>query len=109
MNDGFRVAARIEAVAAGAQPDDQLPEVVDFAIEDDPHRAILIPDRLTARVEVDDAEPPHSQAHAAAKIKTFVIRSAMHNRGAHGAHFMAQNGLASVAENSRNAAHRIRA
>jgi hypothetical protein len=54
VNDGLGVAPRREPVAARDQLITQFPVVVDFAVEDDPHRAVFVGDRLTASGHVDD-------------------------------------------------------
>ena len=38
--------------------------VVDFAVEDDPDCSILVPDRLSAAVHVDNGKPPMTQPNA---------------------------------------------
>ena len=46
-----------EPVAAPAQVSAQLFEVVDLAVEDDHHRAVLVEDRLIAGHQIDYAQP----------------------------------------------------
>ncbi len=61
MDEHFRVALGAEAVAGPLQPAAELAEVVDFAVEDDPHRAVLVGHRLLAAGEVDDRQPAMAQ------------------------------------------------
>ena len=62
MQDSLGVAVRREAVPASLQLRAQFDVVEDFAIEDDPQRPVLIPDRLLAAAEIDDAQARASQA-----------------------------------------------
>ena len=49
MDEGFRVAMRPEAMPAAFQAAAEGGEVVDFAVEDDPHGLVLVGDRLPRR------------------------------------------------------------
>ena len=53
----------------------QLAEVVDLAVEDDLHRAVLVGDRLVAGLEVDDREPAEAEADARRRRRTARRRS----------------------------------
>jgi hypothetical protein len=57
--------------------------VVDFAIENDPKRAVLVTDGLMASREVNDAEAAHAEANGAVGVDAVVIRSAMGHDIAH--------------------------
>jgi len=56
VDDRFRVAVGAVLMAFGDQGLAQGAVVVDFAVEDDPERAIFVGDGLVAGFEVDDAE-----------------------------------------------------
>ena len=61
----------------------QLAEVVDLAVEDDHHRAVLVVDRLVAGLEVDDAqaldpEPDLGLDVQAARIGPSVLEGRAH-------------------------------
>ena len=67
----------------------QVAEVVDFAVEDDPHRAVFVGQRLLAAGQVDDRQPPVSQGHAGrcrptfGEVGAFAVRAAMAQHGRH--------------------------
>ncbi len=58
VDDGFRVGARGEGMAAPLEVARELGKVVDLAVEDNRERARLVVDRLVARRQVDDAQAP---------------------------------------------------
>src|SRR2546428_4120297 len=51
--------------------------VIEFAVEDDPHRAVLVRYRLVAGRNVDDAEPPIPQPNPSSHIKSVAVWSPM--------------------------------
>src|SRR5207247_2599339 len=55
------VAVRAKTVTGALELGAQLPVVVDLAVLDDVDAAVLVRDRLVARLEVDDREPPRRQ------------------------------------------------
>src|SRR4051812_10757925 len=57
--------------------------VINFAIEDDPDRAVLVMDWLLAGRQIDDREPPHAECDARHDATSFVIRTAVADRRAH--------------------------
>jgi hypothetical protein len=73
-------------VAARSSSRAQLAEVVDLAVEHDPHRAVFVVDRLMAGREIDDAEAPHAERHAIGDPRTLVVRAAVPNHIAHAMH-----------------------
>ncbi len=60
VDDHLGVAARAERVAERREFGDQRPIVVDLAVVDDDHRAVLVVQRLAAAAEIDDREAPVS-------------------------------------------------
>ena len=76
-DNSFGVAVSVKGVAELFQLRAQLEIVVDFAIEDDPRRAICVVNRLLSALEVNDGEPPHRQPDPVLKIKTVFVRPAM--------------------------------
>ena len=58
--------------------------VVDLAVEDDLDRTVLVPDRLIARLQVDDAQAPHRQANGTVGEEALAIGAAVGERVAHG-------------------------
>src|SRR5580704_14589652 len=73
----------IEMVPAPFQFSAQFEIVIDFSVEDRPHRVVFIVDGLLATGNIDDAQPAHAQTNRAPNIQTFIVRSAVHNRLAH--------------------------
>ena len=87
MDNHLRVAGRPEGVAAGLERVPELPEVVYLSVEHYREALILIEHRLVAALEVDDAEPAHTQGHRIIHKKAFVVRPAM----THPPHHLADN------------------
>ncbi len=57
--------------------------VVDLAVEDDPHRAVLVGDGLVPAVQVDDRQPAVAQDRLAAGVQPLIVRTAMADRIGH--------------------------
>src|SRR5579863_7920298 len=93
MNDRLRVALRRERVAARQQIAAQIAIVVNLAVKDNPDRLVLVRDRLVARMQVDNAEPPHPDRTPAIEMKPVVIRSPVPNGRAHPLHVRKLGGL----------------
>ena len=105
VHDGFRVAGRAEDVPATLEVAPQRAVVVDFAVEDHPHRAVFVRHRLMPAVEINDAQTAHAQPHAAVHVEAFVVRPAVRHRAAHGAQFGLDDRGAVPADDSSNATH----
>ncbi len=108
MDDGLGIAVRAIAVAARDELLAQREMVVDFAIKHDPQRAVFVRNRLMTARNIDNAEPPHSDAHRAVGIKAVVVGSAMAD---HAAHFAQRRGVRpgvpSEFKNPSNPAHLV--
>jgi len=85
VNDYLSIAMGVEVVPATFQFSAQFEIVIDFSIEDRPHRVVFIVDGLLATSNVNDAQSAHAQTNRAPNIQTFVIGAAVHNRLAHAA------------------------
>ena len=70
------VAARLELVA-------ELAEVVELAVEDGDDVAVLVRDRLAARGEVDDPQPPVAEHAAAEGVDRALVGAAVDDRVVH--------------------------
>jgi hypothetical protein len=80
--------------------------IVDFTIEDNPNRAVLIADGLVAGDQVNDAQAPHSESDAAVRVNTLIVRTAMSHRGTHPAQdVLANRGLFPELHDARNSTH----
>src|SRR5687768_9947737 len=106
VNDGFGVAAGLEHVATTLEIAAQLAVVVDLPVEDNPDGPVFVGDRLMAAREVDDAQPAHAERHAVTEIHPLVVRTAVHDRGAHAADVRLRYRSSIPAHDSGNAAHR---
>src|SRR5690349_19801504 len=104
MNDCFGIAGGLQAMAAFEERLTQFLIVVNLPVEDDPNRSVLVADRLLARLEVDDAEPPHAEADTRAKVHPFFIRSTMHQHLTHRANLLLEDRFVK-SNDSRNATH----
>src|SRR5688572_23530266 len=106
VDDRFGVTAGLKRVAAALEIAAQLAVVVDLAVEDNPDRPVFVRDRLMTAFEVDDAQAAHAERHAIAEIDPFVVRTAVHDRGAHAADIRLGYRGSIPAHDSGNAAHR---
>ena len=71
------IARGPQGVPTRIQPMPEGLEVVDFAVEDDPDRAILVGKRLMASLDVDDGEPPKSERCMLVAVDPLIIGPAM--------------------------------
>ncbi len=106
MYDRFRVRARGENVPPGFQIAPQFAVVVDFSIEHQVNRAVLVFNRLVSGSKVDDAQTPHRETRFFAQVEALIIGTAMGDHRAHVAQFLRVHRLASQANDSRDSAHR---
>ena len=83
MHDDLGVRAGGEAVAPALQVGAQLLKIVDLAVEDDGHRAVLVADGLRPSLEVDDAKPARDQPHARLNEVPRLVRPAVDDGIAH--------------------------
>ena len=105
VHDRLGVARRPEPVTAGLEVGPQLGEVVDLAVEDQPHRAVLVGDRLVAGGEVDDAEAAHPEHRAGPRVEAFIVRAAVDHGAAQGAHLIETHGLSGQASEAGETTH----
>src|SRR5581483_11799291 len=83
VDENLRVAVRPEAMAGRLELGAQLLVVVDLAVLDDVDGAVLVRDRLVARLEVDDREPPRGQADGAVDDRALAVRATVDERRVH--------------------------
>ena len=111
MDDGFRIALGAEAMAGAFQPLPQGAEVVDLAVEDDPHRAVFVAHRLPSAGEVEDGQPAVSQGDAGQRVAlgdvlALAVRPAMAQHGDHPLERFGPQGLGRISPNrAGDAAH----
>jgi len=83
MNDTFGVTIGSEGMAAREQLWAEFSVVVNFPVEYDPERAILVGKRLMAGLEVDDAKTAHREAGAVEGECSSIIGTAMNDLPVH--------------------------
>src|SRR5260370_41507988 len=106
MNDDFSIGIGVEAMTGAFELPPQLKKVIDLAIKNNPDRPVFIEYGLVSANQVNDAEPPHSEAGVLFYKKAFVIGAAMHDGLAHAMDNRFVDPLRLVrAHNSRIAAH----
>ena len=64
VDDRLAVAVRAKHVSGSLQPTAERAEVVDLAVEDDPHGAVFVGQRLTRELQVDDRQAAETERHA---------------------------------------------
>ena len=64
----------------------QLMKIVDFAVVQHGYGTRLVPHRLAAAGNVDDAQPPHAHNSSARHEHAFIVRPAMNQRSEHPSH-----------------------
>jgi hypothetical protein len=106
VHDDFGVALGVEDVAVRLQLGYQLAVVVDLAVEDDHHRAVLIEQGLLTGGDVDDGQAPVAKAETGLDMQTAFIRAAVQLRVVHALQDMAVHRAgAACVELTRDAAH----
>src|SRR5438132_1513831 len=105
VDENFRVRRGAEPVAAALQLVAELAEVVDFPVLHDPDGAVLIRDRLSPRLQVDDAEAADAERDGLVHVEAFVIRAAVTERVRHSPQGRSAVHGSAVDEEPRDAAH----
>ena len=77
MDDDLGIGLGREAMAAPQQGLAELDVVVDLAIEDGPHRAVLVGQRLAAALGGDDTKTPMAERHGPVDVVALVVGSAV--------------------------------
>ena len=83
MHKHFGVARRAKAMSARFEIAAQFAMIVDFAVEDNPNRAVLVCHWLIAGREINDAEARVPQNHARILMDARTVGTAMRERVAH--------------------------
>src|SRR5207237_587611 len=85
----------------------QLAEVVDLAVEDQPHLAVLAGHRLFAAGEIDDRQAPEAERHSGLEVHAVAVGPAVRERARHALDLVARDGTPAAApvEDRREAAH----
>ncbi len=77
MDDHLGIAPGVKAVAALGELGNQLLVVVDLAVEHDHHAAVLVEQRLLARGQIDDGQPPMAEAEPRLEVQPALVGSAV--------------------------------
>ena len=77
MDDDLGIGLGREAMAAPQKGLAELDVVVDLAIEDGPHRAVLVGQRLAAALGGDDTKTPMAERHGPVDVVALVVGSAV--------------------------------
>jgi hypothetical protein len=64
----------------------ELPEVIDFAVEDNCDRSGFVPDGLAPAGQVNDAEAARARSDVRHRQQSFFVGASMNNCGKHPAH-----------------------
>jgi hypothetical protein len=83
VDEHLGVAARGEAVPASGQLGVQRLVVVDLAVLDDQHRAVLVAHRLVAVGEIDDRQAPVAEGDRAVGLRPALVGPAVLERVEH--------------------------
>ena len=86
MDDDLGIGTRLEGVAERLKLCHQGLDIVDLAVVDDAHRAVLVELRLVAGQEVDDREPAMPQPEPRREVETLAVRSPVGESIGHPAH-----------------------
>src|SRR5208283_3514190 len=84
MDDHFRVAMGFKNMAFAQEKCAQFLKVIDFSVENDLDRSVLIRDGLMASLKVDNREPAETQTNRTGDVVSLVVWAAMVYRVRHG-------------------------
>src|SRR5215472_4162536 len=103
--DDLGVRLRSEARPGCLELASELTEVVDLAVEHDPHTAVIARHGLVARREIDDGEPPMAEPHRAPTHHGLPVGSPMGLHARYGAEQALVHGTARDVGDASDAAH----
>src|SRR5207249_4662088 len=83
MYQDFGVAFGLKPMPLCYERVAQLPKIVDLSVHHYAHRSALVPDRLASARHVNNAQPPHGQAHFIFHIPPLIIRPTMDEASDH--------------------------
>ncbi len=107
MDDGLGVAVRGESVPPRLELVAELAVVVDLPVENDDHRAVLVGDRLIARLEVDHAQALNAERHAVGDELPARVRPSVLDRSAHALQELRRDPAAVDPYLSRDPTHQV--
>ena len=83
MNYDFGISVRVEMMPAPFEFPPEFREIIDFAVEDNPSRAIFVEHRLMTAGKINNAQPAHTQAGVLTREQAFVVGTTVHDGLAH--------------------------
>jgi len=108
MHDRFGIRTRSEYVAQSFQRPAQRRVIVDFTVEDNEDRSVLVRHRLRATREIDDTETSVAEAETRLSVKTFAVGPTVIKRRRHFPKNRFVDGARLLKiENSGDPAHRL--
>src|SRR5262249_6298862 len=83
MDNTFSIRVGGKSMPAFQQFVPEFPIIVNLTIEDDGHRAVLVVDRLTPAIDINDCQTSHTQSDMVAEEKSVIVRSSPANERTH--------------------------
>src|SRR5205823_3582357 len=83
MDNGLGIGARLEGMPFGFKVSSQFLVIIDFAVEHDDDRAVLVEHGLVTSLEINDAQPPVRKTDARRNVEAFIVRAAVNDRVGH--------------------------
>src|SRR6516162_8600623 len=105
MDDNLCIGVGVKAVSLTFKRRAQGLEVVNLAVEDDPHATVFVVYRLVAPIDINDAQPPHAEYGFRRDVVTRIIRTTMHHRIAHCFDFFLRYRLTGQAQHTSDSTH----
>src|SRR5882672_4220331 len=108
MHDHFGVALGAKAMAQRGQLRNQLIEVVDLAVVDNDHRAVLVVERLLSGCEVDDRQAAMAESNPGSEMESAFVGTTVVLRFVHAPqHYGVDRPALTRVDDSYDSAHRI--
>src|SRR5437773_5047053 len=108
MKDRLAIRSGLEAMPMRLEIVPQLAVVVDFAVRNQPQRAVLVDERLMTAAHVDDRKAPHAECERSLDMCSFIVGSTVDRQPSHRADGFGTHCESVERENSVNAAHRVK-
>ena len=84
VDEDFGVRPCAEPVSSGLQIGPELDVVEDLAVQDHLNGVVLVPDRLSAALQIDDAEAPMGEADLPRYVESVAVGAAVKQLAGHG-------------------------
>src|ERR1700733_14939598 len=108
VNDDFRIRPGSKHMSEALEFALQLGKIIDFSIEDDPHRFLKVRHGLVATRKVDDRKPSKTKPDRTRDVETFVIGPSVSQAVRHTHDILAKDrGSVAEVKLSADSTHRI--